>query len=347
MLKLYNKNGYADMHSIMSLPVPFILCIGGRGTGKTYGAFAEMLDNYQPFIYLRRTRSQQELAQQSEFAPLNPVAKDRGELYTAQAVNNYVGAYYHGEAREDGKVIPAGAPVGYILSLSTISNARSFDMSDCKVILYDECIPEKHERRIKNEPDAILNMYETINRNRELKGQEPIKMVMLANANNYDSAVLEAFRLVRTIETMHKRKQSVQIDKRRGIAVVLLQDSPIAAAKSETALYKVAASTDFERMAIGNDFETDAYTDIATRPLSEYTSLVCCGGMCIYTHKNTRDYYVCGHISGAPDKYSNTPDGRQAMRRKYYWLWDLYLQHYVVFESVEVKTFFRGVFALG
>ena len=54
-MKLYNKNGYADMHSIINIPVPFILCIGGRGTGKTYGAFVELLDNYQPFIYLRLT----------------------------------------------------------------------------------------------------------------------------------------------------------------------------------------------------------------------------------------------------------------------------------------------------
>ena len=347
-MKLYQKNGYADMHTIMSIPVPFILCIGGRGTGKTYGAFCELLDNYQPFIYLRRTASQQELVQQPDFMPLNPVAADRNELYTAAAVNKYIGAYYHGETGEDGKIRPGGAPVGYTLALSTISNARSFDMSACQIILYDECIPEIHERRIKNEETAILNMYESINRNRELQGKPAIKMVMLANANNYDAAVLNAFGLIRTVESMHKRGQSVNVDKKRGVAVVLLQDSPIASMKSETALYKLVNNDgDFTRMAVSNDFAADSYTDIATRPLDEYIAMAACGGFCYYRHKNGRGYYVCRHVSGAPDLYTNSPDGRAALRRKYFWLWDSYLKHDIAFSDVEAKTFFRGVFLIG
>lgn len=346
-MKLYNKNGYADMHSIINIPVPFILCVGGRGTGKTYGAFVELLDNYQPFIYLRRTASQQELVQQPDFMPLNPVAADRGEIYTAAAVNKYIGAYYHGETADDGKIKPVGAPVGYTLALSTISNARSFDMSQCQIILYDECIPEVHERRIKNEDAAILNMYESINRNRELKGQAPIKLVMLANANNYDAAILQAFGLIKTIETMHRRGQSVNIDKRRGVAVVLLQDSPIAGMKSETALYRAVTTGDFARMAIENDFAADSYTDIAAKPLGEYIAVAACGGYCVYRHKSGNGYYMCAHVSGAPELYNNSPDGRTALRRKYYWLWDAYLRHEILFSDVETKTFFRGVYLIG
>ena len=42
-MNVYLPNGYADMGKIMSLPYPLIFVIGGRGTGKTYGACKELL----------------------------------------------------------------------------------------------------------------------------------------------------------------------------------------------------------------------------------------------------------------------------------------------------------------
>ena len=42
-MRLYTADGYADMRNILDLESPFNVVIGGRGTGKTYGALSEML----------------------------------------------------------------------------------------------------------------------------------------------------------------------------------------------------------------------------------------------------------------------------------------------------------------
>ena len=49
-MKLYQSNGYANMEDIIESPTPFILCIGGRGTGKTYGSIKYLLENKYDFL---------------------------------------------------------------------------------------------------------------------------------------------------------------------------------------------------------------------------------------------------------------------------------------------------------
>ena len=44
-MKLYNSLGYANMPDIIESETPFVLTIGGRGTGKTYGAIKYLLEN--------------------------------------------------------------------------------------------------------------------------------------------------------------------------------------------------------------------------------------------------------------------------------------------------------------
>ena len=59
--KLYLKNGYLNVPYILHYNVPFIFVVGGRGTGKTYGALKYVLESGTPFIYMRRTQSQADI----------------------------------------------------------------------------------------------------------------------------------------------------------------------------------------------------------------------------------------------------------------------------------------------
>ena len=94
---------------------------------------------------------------------------------------------------------------GYTSALSTFSNLRGFDGSNIKILLYDEFIPERHERLIKNEADAFFNVYETINRNRELQGGPPLIALCLSNSNSLASPIFTALNLVKTLERMHNK----------------------------------------------------------------------------------------------------------------------------------------------
>ena len=51
---IYLSSGYFNVEYALRFPVPFIFVVGGRGTGKTYGALRYVLENDIKFIYMRR-----------------------------------------------------------------------------------------------------------------------------------------------------------------------------------------------------------------------------------------------------------------------------------------------------
>ena len=275
--------------------MPFIFCVGGRGTGKTYGALKYVLENDIKFLYMRRTQSQADLINRPEFTPFKAVSRDTGELITCSPISKYNSAFYRAKY-EDDKIIPDGLPIGYTLALSTVSNLRGFDMSDCELLIYDEFIPEKHERPLKNEAQALFNAYETINRNRELVGEKPLKVLCLANANTITNPIFEALNIIDKVYTMENNNQVVSINESRGFAVVLLSDSPISKLKQDTALYRLTSGSEFESMAIGNSYNVDF--NRARVNLVEYAPIFTVNGITIYQHKNKMELYATRHKSG-------------------------------------------------
>ena len=339
-MKLYQRNGYANMPDIIESETPFVLTIGGRGTGKTYGAIKYLLESGTLFIYLRRTDAQMQLVSKAEFSPIIKIGLDLGMLLVTAPLSKYASGVYR--CSDDGK--PLGKPVAIVMALSTIANARSFDASEVKVILYDECIPEKHERTISHEAEAILNCYESVDRNRQLDGKPPVKLVCLANANNLEAPVLQALGCIKTLDSMRKKKQNQRIDKSTGLSIYLLNDSPISAEKRETALYRLTLGQgDFTDMAIQNSFSADNYTDIAQRPLTEYIPVAAIGQICLYRHKHNYTWYVSEKRSGKPEIFENTLTERQRFRKKYNKSWQDYFLKRLVFESVSAKVFYRAV----
>lgn len=294
--RLYLENGYLNIDFVLNLPVPFIFVVGGRGTGKTYGALKYVLDNGVRFGYMRRTQAQADVISKPEFSPFKAVLRGYDFDIVTMPVTKYNAAYYRAEMVDD-KLIPQGMPIGYTLALSTISNLRSFDMSDIELLIYDEFIPEKHERPLKHEADALWNAYETINRNRELSNSAPLKMLCLANANDLTNPIFVAMGIVDKVYNMAVKGQSITVNEKRGYAVVLLADSPISNRKRDTALYKLTSGSDYASMAVDNDYNIAAM-EKANVNLAEYAPLFCVNGICLYKHKSNSHWYVTTHKSG-------------------------------------------------
>lgn len=341
MVKLYNSYGWANMPDIIESPTPFVLCIGGRGTGKTYGAIEYLLGKREKFLYLRRTASQMELVSKEGFCPIVKVGADMGMALTTVSLGKYATAVYR--IGDDGNTV--GEPVAYIMALSTISSARSFEASSVTCLLYDECIPETHEKSIgKREDMVFLNCIESISRNRELEGKPPLKVVCLANANNLEGAILRALNCIKTLDSMRKKRQSYKVDSTTGLTIALLNDSPISAEKRETALYKLTMNQgDFTDMALNNSFSKDNYIDVENRSLQEYNPVATIGSITLYRHKNNYNWYVSETKSGSPEVFTNTATDRQRFRKKYSRAWEDYFSKKVVFENVSAKIFFKAV----
>lgn len=339
-MKLYDSNGYANMSEIIESPTPFVICIGGRGTGKTWSSLRHLLENNIPFIYLRRTSAQMELVSKEEFSPIVKVGSDIGISLVCSPLSKYASGVFR--LSEDGK--PMGEAVAYNMALSTIANARSFDASRVKVILFDECIPEKHERAITHEEEAFLNMYESIDRNRQLNGEPPVKCVCLANANNLEAPILSALNCVKILDLMKKKNLSVKTDNDLGLTICLLNNSPISAEKRETALYRLTLGKgDFTDMALANAFSHDNYTDIGSKPLSEYIPIAAIGKICLYRHKNNYSWYVSETKSGKPKEFENTITDRQRFRLYCIRSWQDYFEKKLTFENVSAKIFYKSV----
>lgn len=339
-MKLYQSNGYANMPEIMQAPTPFILCIGGRGTGKTYNSIKWLLENDIPFIYLRRTAAQMELVSKAEFSPIVKVGADIGMALTIESLSKYASGVYRID--EDGKA--SSSAIAYNFGLSGVASSRSFDASKIKYILYDECIKQPDEKRMSHEAEAIWNMYESLDRNRQLDGHDPVKLVCLANANDMEAPVLQALGCIKILDSMRKKKQTQRIDKTMGLSVFLLNNSPISEEKRQTALYKLTAGhSDFTDMALENAFSRDNYTEIGNRPLNEYVPFAAIGTICLYRHKYTYDWYVAEKISGKPVIFDNTVTDRARFQKYAAQSWKDYFDKRMTFENVSAKVFYKCI----
>ena len=343
-MKLYDNNGYVNIPEVLKHEATFIFIYGGRGTGKTYGALKEMIEGKHHFIYMRRLAAQTDIVKKESMQPYKTLNDDMGWSIQPFPINKYISAFYESDVNEDGKVIPVGDQHGLLTSLSTFSNLRGVDGSDIDTIILDEFIPELNERPIKGEADALFNAYETINRNRELKGEDPVKLLCLANSNRIDNPLFMELKLVRKAEKIRQDGKEYLYDPKRKMLLIDLYKSQISEAKSDTALYQLTKGTEFYEMAIRNSFINEERGRIETRPIKEYRPVVSIGEITIYKHKSRREYYVTTFRSGSPDSYTTGEKDRERFRKKYLFLWQCYMRREVVFEEYMSEILFDKYF---
>lgn len=319
---LYLENGYVDAKMIIDMPYPFVFCTGGRGTGKTYGGLKEAVENHSGhFQLMRRTQTELDNIANEANSPFKVLNTDYGYGITVKGHKNYAGIY-----NKEGKSI------GQMVALSTVSNIRGFDSSEVDLCIYDEFIPEAHKTPIKNEHLAFLNYYETVNRNREFSGREPLKIRCFSNANDIMNPLIVGLGLVTKMDKMRKKKQEIYIDKERGYVLIDLSDSPISKKKEKTALYRFAGEGEFANMAIKNDFNSPL-SDPTPRPLREYIPILKVGELCVYKHKSNGMYYVSEKSSGTVPEFTMKDTDLKRLRLAYPWLIEKYFTKRLEFES--------------
>lgn len=311
---LYDEQGHLNFRAIRDLPQPFVIVVGGRGTGKTFGALLTSVEDHVFFAFMRRKQTQLDIISKPEFSPMKPVCRFTGWQITTAPIAKGLSGYYRYEVENERQKL-TGAPIGLNVALSTVANIRGFDASEIRLLIYDEAIPEKGETPLPHEYDKLMNCYETINRNRELEGNPPLKLVCLANANKQTAPILEGLRLVDVLDRMDQKGQSVYFDNRRGLALIKLRDSAISAAKADTALYRLTAGSAFADMAIGNSFAYEDRGRIRSLPLREFIPVAFVGELALYQHKSSPMLYVSFHRSGSAQTYGTTETELMRFRR--------------------------------
>ena len=340
MKRLYTKAGYVNWEAVLNRGFPFTFCVGGRGTGKTYGLLNYCVENKIRFIYLRRTQKQLDIIHKPEFSPFKPINEDKGLNIQPIKFTKDNSAFYNCIIDEKGKYLPQGDLLGYTAALSTFSSLRSFDASDVDMIIYDEFIPERHEKRIKHEASAFFNAIETVNRNRELKGKPFTNVVCLANSNDAANPLFMELELVDIALKQIDNRTEVYTDVNRGLLLINLLKSPISKEKQNTALYRLTHNTSFYNMAVSNDYVYNIPSNIGSKILIQYVPIIQIGEICIYKHKSDLEYYVTKHKSGTIPYYNTDDTSLLRVRRRYRHIVIAYLQNKVVFENYHCEVLF-------
>ena len=255
---------------------PVSIVIGGRGIGKTYSALSFLLETGKKFLYLRNTDKQMSLCASAFGNPFKKVASDLGRDITMKAAGEiYV-------------VKEAETVIGYGAALSTFENLRGVDLSDVEFVLFDEFI-ENRKLSFK-QGSAFMNLYETINRNRELEGRPPLVCILLSNAQRLNNPILADLGLIPVIEDMIRNLVRLRITKEYYIE---LPESSVSAAKSETALYKLASGSRYADEALRNEFSNDSFFNVGKKPLQEFRPVCALDDIYIYRHKSGQEWYCC------------------------------------------------------
>lgn len=347
-----NKNKkelYIDIFDYRDPNYPFQIFIGGRGTGKTFSGYKGCLGLGEhsidgKFIWMRRTDKELHLMDDKKTAEgigdIKKINKKFGTNYGFLPINDNLSGIYNRATLDNGKFEYIGAPVGYGVALSTISSIRGMNFDDCTDWVYDEFIPEMHVKKIKEEGTAVLNAYETINRNREIEGRPPVNLWMLANSNDIYNEVFKTLDLVSDAEKMVNRGLPDKYYPDRGLALHILPPSDaFKEEKQKTALYRLTKGTQFYEMALENSFAYNDFSLIAHRPLQGLRPWVCVDGAYIYKKKGDSEIYVTYASAKVPIFNTKMKQDALRFRREYGVLMQPYfINAKIVFESYELKS---------
>lgn len=349
-MKLFDENGWPNFSrkdGILSTGANFIFIWGGRGTGKTYTMQKTMLEEGREWLFLRRTNTQLKtiVADPVKTWPWAPINRDMHLNILPFKVSGVNGLYEAGDAMERNEKSgkwkrPEYCPIG-LSSVLDLASTNGFNNPGCSVIYLDEYQLTGNDYYRSHEGSGLAGIYESINRNRELNGEEPVTLIAASNACGMANPYFMQWEITDIVEKMIGKGQRWKYLPEKKILLVDLIDSPISKKKSETSLYKSLGGTDYYRMAIENQYAAEEKSNIISRNLREYVPVCQLGRLCIYAHKSEPKFYVSRHKQGTIPVYGTGDFDRKRFKLAYRYIIIAYLERRVEFETYTDEIYFR------
>lgn len=239
---------FYDIRKDCKSDMPVKIIIGPRGCGKTYSVLdylQEVSSESSKFIYMRRDGTEIDSCSTDYGNPFKTLNADKGYDIHPFQISKFSGC---GFTRNDDTDV-----IGYGVALSTFASMRSQDFSDVDRIFFEEFIPEKHKRKLKGEGQALLNMYETVNRNRELKGKKAVELILCANGIDLANPILLELGATSIIGKMLANKQRKMTIPERSLYIEVIPKTKVSQLKQNTVLYRLS-SEDFATDALDTTF---------------------------------------------------------------------------------------------
>ena len=231
------------------------ILFGGRGPGKTFSVLKHRIEDsiedeseQSKFIWLRDTEAvvKKIAAGNSLTAPIE--AKTPGFPHV-ELIKNAGDYRFILDPKSDNYRI-----LGHLMALSTFHNARGVSYEDVIDITWDEFIPEEGTIIKKNQGQIFLNMYESVNRNRELEDppRPPVRITFLSNSEDIFSDVLEDLGVSYLIEDMSLNGTRTYRDD--DIWIEMIDAAEFREKKKDTFIYRINKNEKFKEKALNNKF---------------------------------------------------------------------------------------------
>lgn len=338
---LYTREGFLNVSRIdreaTRINAAFIVILGTRQIGKTYGTLKLMTDEKRNFILMRRTQTEADFITNGTLNPF--LALGRTDIKVKKE-SQYIG-------KIQAETESGFEPIGITLSLTCVSKIRGFSGNAFTDLVYDEFIPESHVNRIRNEGDAFLNAVVTISGNREIEGKPPLRCWLLANSNNIGSPILKALNITDKVESMDKSGQELSILPDRGIIIVLAKARELSDKRKKTSLMKaISKESEFTKMAYDNEFSYNDAENVTRRDLKQYVQIASVTGLfTIWKHKGNNSLYITSYRR-CNREFSNTDRGYRELLTTIPTLKLNYTFNNTFFESLAVKEIYKEVVRL-
>ena len=281
------------------------IIVGGRNTGKTYSTLKSCKKDGRKFTFTKRTNDDvnllcagsgkigTKLSQYGvDLSPFKSINRDTGYNVKPFKIFEGLGGFWDCDCEDN----PEGVPIGYIVSLNAVSKVKGFDLSDSEWLVFDEFIPQPWERVSRKEGEQVLDLYKTIDRDRQHRGKPALKLICLANATTISNPLMGILEITDIVAQMNIDDTEYYYDDYRKILIHRVKDSAeFYEVESNAPIYKAMKGTQWGTMALENKFAYDDFTSV------QFTSLK--GYKCIvqlkykeniwYIYKNGSKFYMC------------------------------------------------------
>lgn len=229
------------------------IIVGNRGGGKSYGAKKRAIDNFikrhEQFGYIRRYKDDLKKPMEQFFKDIIWEWSDYEFKVDSEKFYIRLKPVDEKEKWNENDV------AGYGFQLSTAANKKSIAYPNITTLIFDEFLLEKGTQRyLPNEPEKLLNLYETIAR--PGTGHPRVILFMLANAISITNPYFLYWNL-RMPKKIDKNGKYIWKHPTRPILVEDVRNEKFIDKKKNTEFGKLIEGTTYAEYSIENKFLLD------------------------------------------------------------------------------------------
>ena len=319
-----NKKIYYDVRNDLKA-YPDAWCIvtwSKRGAGKTYSMLRKGVEDEECLLYMKRTNddidflcsaSKIDTITKKDPSPYAPLNRDFGwNIKPVLISKGYAGFFPKNSDNE-----AVGEAVSFALSLNNIKQFKGFDFSYSPYMVLDEFIPQTGEIVKKKEGEMLLDMYMTVSRDREARGNDPLKLILFANAEQISTPITNTLEIVDEMAELDASGESYLYIEERGILLhhITPEECPVIEAEQK-GIYKGMAGTAWAEKVFEGRFTNNDFSNVRKKKsLKGYSCLYAVRHkrkwLYIYKNKNAEDWYICSSPCSAPFKFDLSRENEQ------------------------------------